>query len=157
MLPILFFSLLWYFFPLKYRDEVDSVSKRLEVDKKLIFAIIKIESNFKKDAVSSKGAVGMMQVMPSTAEWILKKNGRKVEKYDLYEPAHNIEIGTLYLRYLLDRYKGDVKKVLIAYNAGPSRLGDGSWKEIEETKNYLIKYKIVKKGYDLVFLLRRVE
>ena len=57
----------------------------------------------------------------------------------LLDPAYNIKIGTLYLHYLMDRYDRDIEKVLVAYNAGPSRLKDGSWKEFKETRNYLNK------------------
>lgn len=157
ILPLFLIAFLWYFFPLKYHKEVQEASDKFKVDKKLIFAIIKIESNFKKDAVSTKGAVGLMQVMPSTADWILEKNNKSIEEYDLYEPGHNIYVGVMYLKYLLDRYEGDVQKVLIAYNAGSTRLRDGSWKNIEETRNYLKKYKIVSKGYSFIFLIRRVK
>ena len=156
-LPVLLAAFLIYFFPMKYYDEVNEASKRFKVDKKLIFAIIKIESNFNKDAVSNKGATGLMQVMPSTAEWILKKNSRDSDFYNLYNPAHNIEVGVMYLRYLLDKYEGDVEKTLIAYNAGPSRVKDGSWKNIKETRNYLVKYKIASRAYELVFLIRRLK
>ena len=156
-LPVLLAAFLLYFFPMKYYDEVNEASKRFKVDKKLIFAIIKIESNFNKDAVSNKGATGLMQVMPSTAEWILKKNAKDLDFYNLYNPAHNIEVGVMYLRYLMDKYEGDVEKTLIAYNAGPSRVKDGSWKNIEETRNYLVKYKIASRAYELVFLIRRLK
>ena len=87
-----------------------------------------------------------MQVMPSTAEWILKKNKRNLDFYNLYEPSHNIEVGVMYLRYLLDKYQGDVEKTLIAYNAGPSRVKDGSWKDIEETRELLGKVQDCKQG-----------
>jgi soluble lytic murein transglycosylase len=156
ILPLLLVGSLYYLCPLKYQNEVQDASDKFKVDKKLIFAIIKIESNFEKDAISSKGAIGLMQVMPSTADWIIKKNDKLPEEYDLFNPAQNIEVGVMYLRYLLDKYDGDVQKALIAYNAGPTRLKDGSWENIEETKNYLRKYSIVSRGYSMVFLIRRV-
>ncbi|MCS5422219.1 MULTISPECIES: lytic transglycosylase domain-containing protein [Psychrilyobacter] len=135
------------FFPLKYYGEIDKISKKYEIDREVIYSVIKIESNFREHVVSHKGAVGLMQIMPSTGEWMAKSHNLPYSKKMLLDPVYNIEIGTLYLHYLMDRYDGDVKKVLVAYNAGPSRLEDGSWKKFKETKNYLIKYKIAKFFY----------
>lgn len=130
------------FFPLNYYKEIDKISKKYEVDREIIYSIIKIESNFRKDIISHKGAIGLMQIMPSTGKWMAKSHNLPYSKEMLLDPTYNITTGTLYLHYLINRYKGDQKKVLIAYNAGPSRLKDGSWKKFKETKNYLIKYKI---------------
>lgn len=131
------------FFPLKYYKEVDKMSKKYNVDKEVIYSVIKIESNFRKDIVSYKGAVGLMQIIPSTGEWMASSNNLSYSKEMLTDPLYNIQIGTLYLHYLMKKYNSDIEKVLVAYNAGPSRLKDGSWKKFKETKNYLIKYKIV--------------
>lgn len=80
----------------------------------LVKAVIQVESNYNPWAVSAKGAVGLMQLMPSTAE----------EMYvdDPYDPVQNIEGGTRYLRVLVNRFDGDLFKVLAAYNAGPDAV-----------------------------------
>jgi len=130
------------FFPLNYYKEIDEISKKYEIDKEVIYSVIKIESNFRKDIVSHKGAVGLMQITPPTGEWMAKSHNLPYSENMLLNPVYNIKIGTLYLHYLMKRYDGDIKKILVAYNAGPSRLKDGSWKKFKETKNYLIKYKI---------------
>ena len=78
-----------YFYPLKFKEEVFSASERFGVDKSLIFATAQVESNFNKHAVSNKGAIGVMQIKPSTAEFIAQKLG--VEDYDLFDAKTNID------------------------------------------------------------------
>lgn len=87
-----------------------AVADRHGLDPALIKAIIRAESDFKVDAVSSKGAEGLMQLMPRTAQSLGVKNS--------FNPASNIEGGARYMRYLLDRFKGDLQLALAAYNAG---------------------------------------
>lgn len=130
------------FFPLDYYGEINKISKKYKVERETIYSIIKIESDFREGVVSHKGAVGLMQIMPPTGEWMAKSHDLPYSEKMLLDPVYNIKIGTLYLHYLMNRYDGDIEKVLVAYNAGPSRLKDGSWKTFKETKNYLIKYKI---------------
>ena len=133
---------IFFLFPLDYYEEIDEISKKYKISSETIYSVIKIESNFRENAVSHKGAIGLMQIMPSTGEWMAKFNDLSYSQELLFDPIYNIKIGTLYLSYLINRYEGDLEKVLIAYNAGPSRLKSGAWKEFKETKNYLIKYKI---------------
>ncbi len=104
-----------YFYPLKYKEEIISASERFGVDKTLIFATAQVESNFNKDAVSSKGAIGIMQIKPSTAEFIAQK--LKITEYDLFNAETNIAFGSWYLKYLLQRFT-DEKTAICAYNAG---------------------------------------
>jgi soluble lytic murein transglycosylase len=131
-----------FFFPLDYCEEIDKISKKYKVSREVIYSVIKIESNFREHIVSHKGAIGLMQIMPSTGEWMAKSHNLPYSQEMLLDPTYNIKIGTLYLSYLINRYEGNIEKVLIAYNAGPSRLKNGTWKNFKETKNYLIKYKI---------------
>jgi len=104
-------------FPLRYWLTVRSVGT--VIDPLLVQSIIKSESNFEPEAVSSAGAVGLMQIMPSTAEWLCQM--LDVEK-DIYHPEDNIYLGIKYLEYLLKMYDGDLLKSLMAYNVGPAGL-----------------------------------
>lgn len=104
-----------------YRSEVAAAARRYAIPPALLLAIIHAESNFDPHAVSHKGAVGLMQLMPSTARWMAPG----VSKQQLFSPALNIELGARYLRYLANRYGGDAEKILIAWNAGPGRLDKG--------------------------------
>lgn len=142
------------FFPLNYYGEIDKMSKKYEIDREIIYSVIKVESNFRKGVISHKGAVGLMQIMPPTGEWMAKTYDLPYSEKMLLDPAYNIKIGTLYLRYLIKRYDGDIEKVLVAYNAGPSRLKDGSWKNFKETRNYLRKYKIANFFYRIRLYFR---
>jgi hypothetical protein len=85
----------------------------------LLHAVIKKESNFKISASSNVGAKGMMQVMPSTARFICSKFNIKYSYTKLkHDPEYNIKLGTIYLKYLLDKYNGSYVRTLAAYNAG---------------------------------------
>lgn len=130
------------FFPIKYKEEVLEISNEIGMDKSLVFAMIKVESDFREKVVSHKGAVGLMQVLPSTAKWILAKEGYNPNEYDLYNSRDNIFVGVLYLKYLNDRFEGDLQKIMAAYNGGSSRIKDDKWKEIDETRFYVKKVKV---------------
>ncbi len=105
----------------RYRNEITTAAHRYSIPPALLLAIIHAESNFNPYAVSHKGAVGLMQLMPSTARWMAPGVSRK----QLFNPATNIELGARYLRYLANRYNGDARKILVAWNAGPGRLDRG--------------------------------
>ncbi len=137
------------FFPLKFSLEVEESSKNHNIKKEMIYSIIKIESDFRPKVISHKGAIGLMQIMPQTGQWIAELNQLDYNKNMLMTPQYNIDIGTLYLKYLMNKYNEDVNSVLIAYNAGPSRLEDESWKNFKETKNYLVKYQIASFFYKI--------
>ncbi|EST54719.1 lytic transglycosylase [Brevibacillus panacihumi W25] len=126
-------SFVWkWMYPIKYREEIMNASRQYQVDPHLILAVIRSESSFQADRVSKKGAIGLMQIMPDTAEWIVQQGGFKPASQDyLYDPVMNIKIGTWYLQFLGNRYEGDIAKVIAAYNAGPGKvngwLNDGQW------------------------------
>lgn len=135
------------FFPVKYTEEVEYMAELRNLDRALIYAVIKVESGFRETVISHRGAVGLMQVLPSTANWILEVNNYNPENYDLYNPRDNIFVGSLYLRYLHDRFDNDLEKVTAAYNGGSSRIQNEVWKEIEETRLYVKKVRIAYFAY----------
>ena len=139
----------YMFFPKKYKNYVYAFSDKYRLERALVFAIIKTESNFDKNAVSKSGAVGLMQIMPSTAAWIASELEHEFNADSLLDPETNIMFGCFYLRYLFDKFEyQDV--VIAAYNAGEGNVlewldDDGMLVqdkiEFVETKNYLKKVK----------------
>ena len=83
----------------------------------LVFAVMKAESGFREKAVSEAGAVGLMQLMPATAQFVCEQNQMVFDAKRLYEGEYNVMLGCIYLDYLLSRF-ADVKTALAAYNAG---------------------------------------
>ena len=119
------------YFPVKYKEEIVYAANEYDLEPSLVFAIVKTESGFDKNAISKKGAMGLMQLMPSTAMWVASKlNIDNFEIYDLYNPATNLNIGCYYFRYLLDKYKS-VKAAAACYNAGEGAMQ----KYIDSNKN----------------------
>ena len=106
-------------YPVKYEKEVISASLNNGIDKTVVFAVIKVESGFNERAVSDKGAVGLMQITPKTAEYIAALKG--ISDYDLFLPKTNIDFGVFYIKYLLNKF-GNIKTALIAYNAGEGNV-----------------------------------
>jgi len=110
-------------YPLKYHNYVVYYAKEYGVDPYLIFAVIKVESNFKSDAISSKNAIGLMQILPDTGRWIANKVGIKNYSDDmLFEPKYNIQMGTWYLTYLLKTFNGNIQLAVAAYNGGSGNV-----------------------------------
>ncbi|HZI13522.1 MAG TPA: lytic transglycosylase domain-containing protein [Myxococcus sp.] len=92
-------------------------------DPLLILAIIDVESDFEEEAVSDKGARGLMQIKPSTLHFLAEKEGLRLSREEVTaDPALCVRLGIRYLRSLQDRFKGDLDLALMAYNAGPTRL-----------------------------------
>ena len=120
-------------FPNTYDSIINEASKKYSVPENLIKAVIKQESNYMPNAISSKGAIGLMQIMPSTGALLGIE-----DKESLKDPYTNIMTGTKYLSQMLNRYDGRLDLSLSAYNAGPN-LVDKLQRipNIDETKNYV--------------------
>lgn len=105
-------------YPTKYEEYVCKYSEENNVDKYLIYAIIKTESNFNNLAKSNKEAKGLMQLLDTTAKDMLDSD------VNLYNSEININAGTKYIRYLLDKYDNNIKLAICAYNAGLGNVND---------------------------------
>jgi hypothetical protein len=112
-------------------EAVERFAATQSLPPQLVRSVIKVESNYNPRAVSSKGARGLMQLMPATA--------RRFGVADPFDPVDNIQGGTRYLKYLLDLYKGDSRLALAAYNAGEGAVEKyGTIPPYPETLNYLV-------------------
>mgnify|MGYP006308019583 FL=1 len=109
--------------PVKYKNEIDKYAEEFSLQPELLAAIIYVESRFDKYSVSSKGAVGLMQLMPSTAYWVAKELGYKdFSLQDLDDPDLNIKFGSWYFAYLYQKFDKDLIKTIAAYNAGETNV-----------------------------------
>jgi len=153
------------FYPIHYREEINKYAEEYQVDPLLVASIIRVESKFNERAKSSKGAVGLMQLMPSTAKWVAPQVGiDNFEPSMLYDPSTNIKIGTWYLSSLKKEFPERLNVAIASYNAGRGRVRQ--WLEFEvwdgkeenlskipysETRNFVGKvlyyYRIYKKIY----------
>lgn len=116
----------------EYHEIIHEKASAYNIDPSLVKAVIKTESNYNSRAISRKGAMGLMQLMPSTANDLNVRNP--------FDPEENIEGGVKYLKYLLEKFNGNLTLALAAYNAGPNRVEKyGYVPPITETKQYVNK------------------
>jgi hypothetical protein len=121
--------------PAKYEDTVRKTAKRYSLEPSLVKAVIRAESNFDPMAISPKGAMGLMQLMPDTA--------RLHEVRNAFDPTENIHGGARHLRYLMDRYAGKLDLVLAAYNAGTKPVDEcRGIPRIPETQEYVRRVRL---------------
>lgn len=126
--------------PEEFNAIINSLSAEYGVDTALVKAVIHAESDYNPNAVSPKGARGLMQLMPRTAQ--------DLKVCNTFDPKDNIRGGVRYLRFLLDTFKGDVSLALAAYNAGLSRVSKyGGIPPFDETRNYIAKVLSYQKNY----------
>jgi soluble lytic murein transglycosylase-like protein len=129
----------------RYSSIIKKAASKYKLDHKLVSAVVQVESQFNPNAVSRTGAVGLMQLMPSTA--------RQLGVKDSYDPSQNIEGGTKYLRYLVERFGGDITLALAAYNSGPLNVEKyGKVPPFKETKRYIKKIYSIYKGRNKINL-----
>ncbi len=115
----------WYartVYPLEHKDLIRQSARRNDLDPAMVVAVIYAESGFDEQAVSESGALGLMQLLPSTATELAARAGDRFDVDDLHDPRVNIRYGTQYLAYLLDRYDGSQVEALAAYHAGPRNV-----------------------------------
>ncbi len=105
--------------PLEYEETIRDAAAEHEVEPALVAAVIRTESGFDPEVESSQGAYGLMQIQPETARFISERGGIAG---DYQGPKTNIRMGTWYLNYLQDRYNGDERLVLAAYNSGEGQV-----------------------------------
>jgi soluble lytic murein transglycosylase-like protein len=126
--------------PDEFDPIINTLSSEYGVDKSLVKAVIQAESGYNPNAVSPKGASGLMQLMPETA--------RDLKVSNTFNPTDNIRGGVRYLRFLLDTFKGDVSLALAAYNAGLAKVSKyGGIPPYEETRNYVSRVLSYQKSY----------
>ncbi len=146
---ILFFTAIIFNFvicPKKYKNHTMVYAEEYGLDLALVYSVIKVESDFNHKAVSKSGAVGLMQILPSTGKWIAKELEVEFNNETLFSAEQNIRFGCFYLNYLFDKFN-DMDIVICAYNAGERKVLDwienGALNEekidYSETRNYLKK------------------
>jgi peptidoglycan lytic transglycosylase len=140
---------LWY--PLRYDRIVIGHARNYRLDPALLAAVIYKESKFEADARSQRGAIGLMQLLPETAEGIAARTGGSAFRVsDLFDPEINVRYGAWYLRHLLDKYD-DERTALAAYNAGQDNvdrwLREGGGIAFSETRAYVDRVEDLKRIY----------
>ena len=148
------YARLWY--PLRYTTIVRVHAAENHIDPALLAAVIESESKFNPTAKSQAGAIGLMQLTPSTAKGIAKAtDGTRFRVSDLTNPDINVRYGAWYLRHLLDRYDQRERLALAAYNAGEDNVD--RWQaehvgiQFSETRDYVDKVERLKKIYRRVY------
>jgi len=156
--------LTWYY-PLRYWESVERHAGLHQVDPLLVAAVMRVESSFDRYAISSKGARGLMQLMPETAVWAAERMGLQGFRVEhLFDPEVNIAIGVWYLASLRDQFGGDLILALAAYNGGQANvtrwLRENAWSgEFEtvddipfpETRGYVRKVFTAYQWYQLIY------
>lgn len=144
--------------PVKYQSEIDKYADKFSLEPELLAALIYVESRFDKYSLSPKGAIGLMQLMPSTAYWIaeeLEYENFKLE--DLDDPQLNIKFGSWYFSYLQRKFDNNLIKTIAAYNAGENNVRnwiDAGWEgdidhklPFPETDNFVRRVISTKEYY----------
>jgi len=142
-------------YPLHYGSIVRGHARNYDLDPALLAAVIYQESKFHADARSDSGAIGLMQLLPSTAHGIaLHTGGSRFRTEDLYNPEINVRYGAWYLRHLLDRY-GEERSALAAYNAGQDNVdrwrAEGVGIAFGETRTYVNRVEGLKRIYRRIY------
>lgn len=116
--------------PIHYADLIAFYAEANELDPFMVAAVMRTESDYRPEVVSSAGAVGLMQILPDTGVWLGERIGLEVDPADLTQPVLNIRLGSSFLRYLLNLFDGETATAIAAYNAGQGNVG--KWLENDE-------------------------
>lgn len=151
-------------YPLKYRDLIFENAERHNLDPYLLTAIIFVESKFDKNAVSHRGARGLMQVMPETGKWVASQlDIESFSEEDMFDPELNIRIGSWYFADLMRQFENNTKTSLAAYNAGRGRverwINERIWQPSDgiggipfaETREYVKRVLKVRERYKRIY------
>lgn len=152
-------------YPVKYQESIVQSSEEYSLNPLFVASIIRVESNFRNDRVSKKGAMGIMQIMPSTAEWIMeRKQFDHLSISDLENASSNIQMGAWYIHSLLNQFSGNMAAAAAAYNAGPGNVSkwiasgqwDGTVKDSDqipfgETRHYVIRVNYYFEKYTKIY------
>ena len=106
---------------MKYEEEINYLANKYDVSGAIIASVANVESNFDTKAISGKGAVGIMQIMPRTAAWVAGKIGIEYQEKMLFDAEYSLNLGSYYLSYLIDFFQ-DEKLGICAYNAGQGNV-----------------------------------
>ena len=129
-------------YPLKYEKYVATYCRKYNLEESFVFAVIKCESSFQSDAVSSAGAMGLMQIMPDTFTWLKTKTGEDLPQKMLFDPETSIRYGCLLYSMFIEQF-GSEAEAVAAYHAGPNSV-----KKWLEDENYSKDGKTL---YDIPF------
>lgn len=148
-------------YPKPYPQEVEKAAQEFGLEPLLLYAIVREESRYDPEAISRSYAQGLMQIMPSTRDWIAEQLGVEIDPTEIFDPGTNIRLGAWYLRHLLNYFEEDLDYAVAAYNGGPGNVNN--WKEspliqekgdffrwigLSETREYvpkvLLSYEIYK-------------
>lgn len=109
-------------YPRGFNELVHETAEKYDLEPELVWAVIREESHFRHDAVSSAGAIGLMQIMPPTGKDIASRLGLSITEDDLLNPEINIKFGSFYVHSMLNMFEGDIDKALAAYNGGAGNV-----------------------------------
>lgn len=166
LLVVLVLGVIWglyTMYPLKHEEHIRTFADEMGVDRYLVAALIRAESNFDETALSNADAKGLMQLTDETAQFCAEKLGITLREGDVYNPEINIQLGVYYLRRMLDMFNGDEQIAVAAYNAGEGRVkgwisnpdySDGVHLNVipyEETRKHVEKVEKYRKVYELLY------
>ncbi len=149
--------------PFRYRTAIVSAASREHLSPYLVAAVVRVESGFRPTVISRRGAVGLMQLMPSSAQWIARQVPYQ-GPIDLTNPRVNVMLGSWYLKYLVGRFHGNLTLALAAYNGGPETVdrwlqqgrmtqGETTWVHIPypETRHFVARVRRYRTAYRIMY------